>query len=591
MDFGVSHIVRLNFTKAAKIENVLPVLLLWIVVPAGSQKLVVFEIIHHPAGVVRERIHESVGDQMVRSGLHAVAPTSARVQAGRHHFLDVSKDIEHGWMVRRPRAIAQRHDGATGLRPTVRADEVLAILLGLGHNRRRLGMFDGLQSQPYHFHPVTILRVVVETVGIAGPIAVHAGRHQSILGYARAAGLGLCPLVGDPFAGFDQPRRNRLQPFAIVAACIVLGEHPQVHARPAERVTGGEEPSIVVSFGKEVIEPPPGKVGVPAHVHAANHRRRFQVDRTIGHRCNPRQNIATAILVAGSQEAVNLRSANRIGQQRIGDVDLHGLGELVFPVSLEAPGPPVRAAQDGVFGPIHRPGRQIDDQPGRLARRELTRQVYGAGLRPKVQRGRPAAIEIGQQSIADSSDHAVLDLPNAVWSVFSAVLRRELQLQGNLGFRVPGIVDRVFRHADRPVTIPAGAVLGRFLVKRRHVSALLIDGAVFRNRGDRLWQPSAVKVQAQLALASSEGRREQTVRFLGIPFHLGAIVAVGSVVGLEMNRAAAIHDVFAIVAGQSDKHRAVILDRVVRLGHCPGKRLVGLRPNLLERGLFAGDCL
>lgn len=96
---------------------------------------------------------------------------------------------------------------------------------------------------------------------------------------------------------------------------------------------------------------------------------------------------------------------------------------------------------------------------------------------------------------------------------------------------------------------------------------------------------------AQLALATAENGFQHASRLLAIPFHLVTVTAVGNVIEIELNAAAAMHDILAIVASQCCERRADVLFGVVRLGHCLSKRLIGLTANLFEHRLLVGDRL
>ena len=96
------------------------------------------------------------------------------------------------------------------------------------------------------------------------------------------------------------------------------------------------------------------------------------------------------------------------------------------------------------------------------------------------------------------------------------------------------------------------------------------------------------------ALAAAELRHKLRAGLLRIhqfPEPLGVVVAVRSVVEVELYSAFAIHDELAIVAGQAYQHRPQVLDRIVRLGHRLGKTLIGLLANLFEHRLLAGNLL
>ncbi len=574
------------------------ILLLGIIKPSRSQKLVILQVVHHPSNLNGIRIQQPIGGHVVRSDLNTIAPTAVSV-LGRNHFLNIAEDIEHCRMVRHPRTVANRHNGTSGLRPSVSPHQILAILFGVGQQRRCIGMANRGQLLCDRLQTVAILSIIEVTIRVTFPVGRHARRHQAVFWHffaVQIGALGLRTLRNDPFAPLDQGRCILFEPFPVATSSLMFGQRPKMFAGAAERVAGGQKSLVVIAFQEE-LKPTSGEISVPAHIHAADHGLRLAFQRSINHRSNPRCNTAAPLLIPGRRHAMHLGRQNHILQQRIGNIDLHGSRKLLFPKSFDLLGPTGRAAQHGIVSRLHGPKRQIDDQPSRFTRRQLSADADAVILLGHTQRRRLPSIVIRQHTPAGHGQQTVFYLLNGVENLRLAIDGRKRQFKSNLSLGRLCVLDRVFHHADSPMPIPTWVSFRRLFVDRGHIGALPIRNSVFLYANNRLGQPSAVEMPRNFALAAAEFRHNLRIRLVGrLPPPLArryqrGIIAVRRIVNVKTNHTITLDHQLSIIAPQRKEHRPVLLNRIVRLGHRLREGLIGHRAHLLQNGLLARNLL
>ena len=106
---------------------------------------------------------------------------------------------------------------------------------------------------------------------------------------------------------------------------------------------------------------------------------------------------------------MNLRGPDDVGQERVGNLDLHGRLEQAFPIRSRLAPPIARLPREGVILRIDFPRREINDALGVGSARQRARQNHPLRLSFHRQGRRLAGVDQGQNAVALDRQQSLSD--------------------------------------------------------------------------------------------------------------------------------------------------------------------------------------